>query len=441
MSANKPTSPFSRREFLKSSAFLAGFSILPSGILANSPSRKLQIAQIGVGGRGGGNLSSLLKLANAQVIGLCDVDKERLAAKTDQVPNAKTFRDYREMLDKLDKQIDAVLVCTPDHMHFPIAMAAMERGKHVYCEKPLALTVVENRQLKEFSEKSGLKTQMGIQLASSIGQRMTIEYLRAGIIGKVREVHVWSNKRWGRDENEMPTTASPIPESLDWDLWLGIAQERPYIDGYYHPNEWRRMIGFGTGTLGDMGVHIFDTPFRALELTDPLWVKTSCRQPNGFAHPTNMQVEYAFAPTKYTTKSLNWTWYDGAMIPKAEDFGITLAEGEEMPRQGCFMRGEKGDLLMPHGGAPRTYPRELIRSIPKPVLKPIDHHGEWVDACLNDGETRTSFSFGGPLSEALQLGMVGSRFPGKKLKWDAKAMRVTNFNKANALLSRDYRSF
>jgi predicted dehydrogenase len=441
MSVNQLKSPLSRREFLKSSACMAGFSILPSGILANSSNGKLQIAQIGVGGRGVPNLNALLRQVNAEVVAICDVDSERLAAAKELVPGAKTFVDYRDLLDKLDKKIDAVLVSTPDHMHYQISMDAMEQGKHVYCEKPLALTVVENRKLRAFSERSGLKTQMGIQLASSIGQRMTIEYLRAGLIGKVMEVHVWSNKKWGRDEIDMPTTPSPVPESLDWNLWLGIAEQRPYIEGYYHPNEWRRMIGFGTGTLGDMGVHIFDTPYRALELTAPLWVKTSCRKPNGFAHPTNMKVEYAFAPTKYTSKSLSWTWYDGDRIPQAQDFGITLDEGEEMPKQGCFMKGEKGDLLMPHGGAPRTYPRELIRSIPKPVLKPIDHHGEWVNACLDDAETRSSFSYGAPLSEALQLGMVASRFPGLKLKWDPEAMRVTNWTMANGLLGRDYRSF
>ncbi|MCZ6672985.1 MAG: Gfo/Idh/MocA family oxidoreductase [Verrucomicrobia bacterium] len=437
----QPRSSFSRRDFLKASSALAGFSILPGHVWASSPNSKLQIAQVGVGGRGAGNLDALLRLPNIQMVGFCDVDKNNLEKAASLVPGAKNFRDYRELLDKLDKDIDAVLIATPDHMHGPIALAAMERGKHVYCEKPLAHNVVENRKLNSESEKRGLVTQLGIQVSSSIGQRMTVEYVRSGLIGKVSEVHVWSNKKWGRDEAAMPSIPNAVPYALDWDLWLGIAQKRVYKDGYYHPGQWRKLTDFGTGTLGDMGVHIFDTPYRALKLTDPLWAKSTCREPNGFSHPESNRVEYAFGSTNYTTKNLKWVWYDGDYAPPTDIPGFTLPEGYEMPAQGCIMIGEKGNLLMPHMSGPRTYPQELIRSVPKPQLDPIDHHGEWIDACLGEGKTRSPFSYGGPLCETLQLGVVASRFPERQLKWNAKATRVSNFRAANQFLGREYRVF
>jgi predicted dehydrogenase len=228
-------SQLSRRNFIKASSAFAGISILPSGVWAASPNSKLQIAQVGVWNRGRGNLESLLRLPNIEMVGLCDVDAKYLDSASELAPDAKKFTDYREMFDKLDSDIDAVLVATPDHMHSPVSMAAMERGKHVYCEKPLAHNVVENRRLREVSEEKGLVTQLGIQVSSSIGQRMTVEYIRSGLIGKVSEVHVWSNKKWGRDEAAIPLGENPIPESLDWNLWLGVADERRFLSSYYHP--------------------------------------------------------------------------------------------------------------------------------------------------------------------------------------------------------------
>ena len=434
-------SPMTRREFIKSSSALTAFSILPAGLWSSSPNSKLQIAQVGVGGRGGGNLRSLLELANIQMVGFCDVDTNNLEKAVALVPGTKTFRDYRELFDKMDGDIDAVLVSTPDHMHGPVAMAAMERGKHVYCEKPLAHNVAENRSLKLESQKRGLTTQLGIQVASSIGQRMTVEYIRSGLIGKVSEVHVWSHKKWGRDEAVLPSIPFAVPYALDWHLWLGVAATRAYLDGYYHPGQWRKLLDFGTGTLGDMGVHIFDTPYRALKLTAPKWAKSTCRKPNGFAHPEDVKVEYSFEPTEYTTRNLKWIWYDGKYAPPADIPGFALPEGHEMPNQGCVMIGENGNLMMPHTSGPRTYPLELIRSVPKPELEPIHHHGEWVNACLGEGKTRSPFSFGGPLCEALQLGVVASHYPGKKLDWNVKKMQVSNIKKANQYIGREYRVF
>ena len=430
-----------RRDFLKTSSVFAGISILPSRVWAASPNSRLQIAQVGVGNRGMGNLESLLRLPNIDMVGFCDVDKNYLDAASALVPSTETYRDYRKMFEKLDSKIDAVLVATPDHMHAPIAMAAMDYGKHVYCEKPLAHNVQENRELRTLSEKKNLVTQLGIQVASSIGQRMTVEYIRSGLIGKVSEVHVWSNKQWGRDEDRAPLGANPIPDSLDWNLWLGVAQERKFINDYYHPGQWRKLIDFGTGTLGDMGVHIFDTPYRALELTDPVSATATCRKSNSFAHPVSNRVEYEFGRTQYSARKLKWVWYDGDFAPPTIP-GFSLPDGIEMPNQGCVFIGEDGNhLMMPHMSGPRTYPQELIRSVPVPKLDPIDHHGEWVDACLTNGKTRSPFSYGGPLTETLQLGVVASKFPERSLNWNAKSMKITNLRAANQYIGREYRSF
>jgi predicted dehydrogenase len=430
----------SRRDFLKGLGSVAAFSILPSSIWASSPSGKLQVAQIGVGGRGKGNMASLVRLSNMEIVALCDVDSNALAEVSAEHPKAETFKDYRELFEKMGDRIDAVLVCTPDHMHAPISTLALELGKHVYCEKPLAHAVVENRELRLLAEKKGLVTQMGIQVSASIGQRMTVEYIRNGLIGKISEVHVWSNKSWGSDD-PMPISADRVPDNLDWGLWLGVAEERLYRDGIFHPGQWRRLMDFGTGTLGDMGVHIFDTPYRALKLTSPKWVRSECREPNGYAHPVSVKTEYQFPSTAYTAKSLKWTWYDGDNAPPAIIPGFNEDGSVKLPAQGCVMIGEKGSVMMPHMSGPQSFPKELIRSVPRPELEPIDHHAQWVDACLGKGTTGSPFSYGGPLCEALQLGVVASRFPGEKLNWNPQALRISNVKEANQYLSRQYRPF
>ena len=436
-----PLQPLSRRHFLKTSGAFAAFTILSSRSWANSPNGRLQVAQVGVGGRGAIDLKSIVRLDNVDVVALCDVDSLALDEAAILCPKATRFSDYRKMLEAMDSRIDAVMIATPDHMHAPVSTAAMELGKHVYCEKPLAHNVHENRELRLLSEKNQLVTQLGIQNSAGLGYRMTSEYIRGGLIGKVSEVHVWSNKEWGRDEPTMSLSSDPVPGTLEWDLWQGIAPEHVYKDDFYHPGNWRKLIDFGTGTLGDMGVHIFDTPYRVLELTAPNWVRTTCRQPNGFSHPSKNMVEYEFPSTSRTTEKLKWRWYDGQYAPLDGIKGIELPEGRKLPEQGCVLVGEKGSLLVEHKSGPQTLPAELIRSVPRPKLKPIDHHGQWANACLGDGKTGSPFSYGGPLCEALQLGVVAARFPGKKLKWNAEAMQVTNIKAANRYLARTYRAF
>ncbi len=436
----RSNSTASRRDFLKGLGAVATFSILPSRAWAVSPNGKLQIAQVGVGGRGKGNMSALTRLPNVEMVGLCDVDSQFLAAASAELPRAKTFADYRKLFDAMGDLIDAVLVSTPDHMHAPISSLAMSMGKHVYCEKPLAHNVAENRELRLLAEENDLVTQLGIQVSATIGQRMTVEYIQSGLIGKVSEVHVWSNKKWGTDEL-LPVESTPAPDRLNWGLWLGVAEERLYRDEIFHPGQWRRLLDFGTGTLGDMGVHIFDTPYRALELGAPKSVVSVCREPNGYSHPMSVQAEYIFPFTNYTTKSLKWVWYDGDSAPPKRIPGFNEDGSIELPNQGCVMIGEKGALMMPHLSGPQTFPKELIRSVPRPDLEPIDHHGQWVDACLGKGKTGSPFSFGGPLCEALQLGVIASRFPGRRLSWNANSMKIGNSREANKYLSREYREF
>jgi predicted dehydrogenase len=422
-----------RREFLKSGAAVAGFAILPSSVRAFSPNEKLRTAHVGVGGKGRSDLSSMASHAGVEVAALCDVDSKTLAQQSELHPKAKLFRDYREMISSLGVSIDAVVVSTPDHTHAPAAMMAFNYGKPVYCQKPLTHEVFEARQLRLVSEKKGLVTQMGIQASATLQYRRAVELIQSGAIGKVSSVVAWSYKNWGYDG---PAFKEPdeVPETLDWDLWIGTAGMRPYKKGIYHPGQWRKQVDFGTGTLGDMGVHIFDTPFRALELTAPKFAQTTCRKPTGIGHPESNRVYYEFPGTQYTTDTLKWTWYDGKQAPPMIE-SVNLPKDLKLPKQGSMFIGEAGNLLLPHVAEPQVF-TEGARSDHKFDLEPRDHYHEWVDACMGNGKTSSPFSYGSPLTEALLLGVVANRFPGKQLKWDAKNLKVTNLDEANALIRR-----
>jgi predicted dehydrogenase len=341
------------------------------------------------------------------------------------------------MIDTLGDTMDAVVVSTPDHTHASAAMTALVHNKPVYCQKPLTHEVFEARQLRLMAEKKGLPTQMGIQVHSSAVYRRAVQMIQAGVIGKVSQVHAWSNKNWGYDGGPFPGTHTP-PETLNWDLWLGSAAERPFVPNVYHPGNWRKIVDFGTGTLGDMGVHIFDTPYAALELTFPKWAKTTCRPPTGLGHPEENIVEYEFPGTRFTTASLLWKWYDGAFAPpKNED--LQLPAGLKIPGQGSLFVGEGGTMLLPHVEEARLFPEEKFRDFKRPEVDKQNHYHQWVDACLGQGKTSASFSYGGPLTEALLLGVVANRFPDTKLMWDAEKLQVTNLSDANLLLKRTYR--
>jgi predicted dehydrogenase len=426
-----------RRNFFQTTAAMMALSSLPASRALAMANGKLRTAHIGVGGMGGADLGSIASHPAVEVAALCDIDSQRLSEVHARHPSAKTYVDYREMLIALGDTIDAVVVSTPDHTHAPASMLALNLNKPVYCQKPLTHEVFEARQLRKVAESKKLATQMGIQVHSAAPYRQAVRIIQDGVIGKVSQVHAWSNKNWGYDGADFqPTTA---PDAVNWDLWLGTAQHRQFAANVYHPGNWRKLIDFGTGTLGDMGVHIFDTPYAALELTAPKWVKTTCRPPTGLGHPERNVVEYEFPGTSKTTQSLRWTWYDGADAPP-EIGRLGLSESLELPGQGSLFVGEQGTMLLPHVGAAKLYPTAKFADFRPPTVDNGNHYFEWVDACMGNGSTSAGFDYAGPLTEALLLGVVANRFPQTQLDWDWQKMQFSSHDQANQLLRRTYRS-
>ncbi len=429
-----------RRRFIQTgSAFVAAvsFGAVPKRASAFSL-EKIRTAHIGVGGMGASDLASIANHPSVEVAALCDVDAEMLDKAQAEHANAQIFRDFREMISKLGNSIDAVVVSTPDHTHAPAAMTAMLAGKPVYCQKPLTHEVFESRQLRRVAAENQLATQMGVQIHSLAVYQRAVQMIQNGVIGKVSQVHAWSNKNWGYDGNGEPEPVQIPPANLEWDLWLGSAPQRSYVPNIYHPGNWRRFVDFGTGTLGDMGVHIFDTPYTALELTAPSWVKTSCRPPTGIGHPEKNIVEYEFPGTKFTTDKMIWKWYDGAFAPPAAA-DVGLPAGTELPGQGSLFIGESGQMLLPHIAEAVLFPQEQFKDYERPDVSDENHYHQWINACLGNGKTSMGFEHAGPLTEALLLGVVANRFPDQQLDWDANQLKITNYEPANSLLRRDYR--
>lgn len=427
-----------RRDFLRNSTAFASISFLPGSAWALSKGGKLRVAFVGVGGKGTSNLSSIASHPRVEVLALCDVDSKNLALAKELHPGARVYSDYRILLSQMKDSIDAVVVSTPDHTHAPASLTAMNMGKSVFCEKPLAHHVSEVRAMKKLAEEKNLTTQMGIQCHSSDEYRKAVILIQSGIIGKVGTVRAWSPKNWGFD-GPAPEGSDPVPETLDWNLWLGTSPERPYKKHLYHPANWRKLLDYGCGTLGDMGVHIFDTPYAALDLDVPLTVKTSCRQPTGFGHPENNVVSYKFPGTKYTKKKLKWVWYDGKGAPP-EHGDLKLPGDDKLPEQGAMFIGEKGNLLLPHWDYPKLIVKGKYEEIEFPDLGINDHYHQFVDACLGESECSAPFSYASRLTEAILLGVIANRFPDKTLHWDAASARFAE-EEANLLLDSEYRIF
>jgi predicted dehydrogenase len=373
-----------------------------------------------------------------------------MAAAAKKHPKARKYQYWRELFEKEGDNIDSVNVTTPDHMHAPITMTALQMGKHVYCQKPLTHDVFQARKIAQAAKLAGVVTQMGIQLSSSVGARMSVEMLQKGAIGKVKEVFLWSNKDPSkyRPIGPRPKKTDPIPPELDWDAWCGTAPMRPYVHGVYHPTWWRGWLDFGCGWLGDMGCHIMDMPYRALGLSmpiavkaqvEPKWRNDPARRVETF--PTWQIVKYTYAGTDLTTdKTIDITWSDGFKYPPAE-FQKTLLEGRKYPSQGALLIGEKGVMLMPHGSGPQLLPTEKLKGVARPRPKPMNHYHQFIDAILgkNGGKTQASFDYAGPLSEMVLLGTVALHFPDKTLKWDAPNMKVTNLPDANKYIRQSCR--
>lgn len=449
MHVNNSGGTVSRRGFLGvSMAAGASFTILPGHVLGlngqTPPSELLNVAVIGTGGRGSSNISELHDRGLAKIVALCDVDDERAAEMYARFPDVPKYRDFRKMLDK-EKGIDAVVVATPDHMHAIASLAAIQLGKHVYCEKPLTHTVHEARVLAEAAREKGVATQMGNQGMAFEGNRLITEWLQAGAIGTVREVHAWSDRpthygklMWAQGM-ERPTDTPPVPATLDWDLWLGPAPERPYHPAYA-PFVWRGWWDYGSGGLGDMGIHNLAPVFSTLQLGAPESVDASSTLFNDASLPLATMVHYRF-PARGDMPPVDVHWYDGGNLPPRPE---ELEPGEELdPEDGLILIGDKGKMLVEGWGGerPRLLPKSRMESYQQPpqaLPRSIGHHAEWVEACKGGAPARSDFDFAGPLTEAVLLGMVAVRAR-RHLVWDSASLTVTNSPEANAFVTKQYR--
>ena len=444
-----------RRKFIKTSAVVASLPLISHGLWSQMKNKKLRTVHIGVGGMGFSDLKDISSHNDVLVVGLCDVDNTALFKVGQLFPGAKKYKDYRLMLKELQNNYDAVVVSAPDHTHAPASLMAMELNKSVYCQKPLTHNVIEARKMRIMAKERKLVTQMGIQVHSFYDYKLATLLIQSGIIGKVKTVRAWSPKNWGYD-GSIPKGEDPIPENLDWNLWLGTANKRPYKEKIYHPGMWRKIVDFGCGTLGDMGVHIFDTPYNALNLDVPLTIKNNCRKPNGFGFPEKNSVTYEFPGTKYTTDTLKWIWNDGSGAPKYHK-DLKLPKNEKLPLQGAMFVGEKGRLLLPHF---MELPKLIIDNkyveldlsefeksgqiTDKPVRdydgESYLHYHQFVDACLGKDKCSAPFSYSARLTETILLGVIAGNFPGEKLHWDNKKAKFRE-EKANKYLDSEYRKF
>ncbi len=452
----KRNEKISRRDFISAVlASTAAFTIVPRHVLGGNghtpPSEKLNIAGIGVGGMGKSNIA---KLASENIIALCDVDDKYAAGTFDKYPRAKKYRDYRKMLEK-QKDIDAVVIATPDHSHAVIAMMAVEMGKHVYCQKPLTYSVYEARMLTEAAAKYKVATQMGNQGHSGEAIRLVCEWIWAGAIGTVRQVHAWTNRPiWPQGvEMERPAQTPPVPSTLDWDLWLGPAPYRPYHPAYL-PGKWRGWWDFGTGALGDMGCHIIDPVFWALRLGYPTSVEACCstyysgsfeKIDKREIFPRASIVRYKF-PARQGMPAVSFDWYDGGMTPARPE---ELEPGRRMgdASGGVIFVGDKGKLMCGcYGKNPRLIPEVKMKAFKRPpkTLERIPdgisgHEKDWARACKTGKSASSNFEYAGPLTEMVLMGNLAVRNPGKKLDWDGLNMKVTNLPEANEYVHRQYR--
>jgi hypothetical protein len=430
--------PSSRRSFLKTlgSALVAMPFVTPN-LLAQPPSRRLRHASFGAGGMAWSDLTQIANGENVEIVAVCDVDLSRTVEARKLFPKARIYQDWRKLLDQEAGNIDSVNVSTPDHMHAPIAVSAMQLGKHVYGQKPLAHEIHEVRRMTEIAHQNRLVTQMGIQIHSSVYYRMAVRLVQDGVIGQIKEVHSWCDKSWG-DLSAKPDRTDTVPADFDWNLWLGVCADRPFIgEGYYHPGNWRKRLDFGTGTLGDMGCHIFDPVFEAIGLAAPIFVRSEGPAPNQWNWALNGKVAYGFTGTKRTAaKTLPVTWYDGTAKPPAEV--MALIEGETFPEAGSIFIGTEGVMLLPHYSLPKMFPAAKFRDFKYPQVKGAKHWEQFVNACRGDGKTTADFAYAGPLTETILLGGIASRLPHITLEYNARKMKF-NVLEADALTRRNYR--
>ena len=426
-----------RRQMLRDTTLAAGLASLGgvwtdrAAARSQSPNDKLNIACIACGGMGASDLNAV---SSENIVALCDVDDARAADAYKRYPNVPHYRDFRRMLDKEGKRIDAVTVSTPDHTHAVASVMAMRMGKHVYCQKPLCHSVSEARTMLRVAREKKLATQMGTQGHPTYFR--LVELIQSGVIGQVQEVHAMSDRPIWPQGMTRPTDTPPVPATLDWDLWLGPAKERPYHPAYL-PFVWRGWWDFGTGALGDMACHILDGAFWALKLADPLTVEAEADVRLPDAGPNWSIVTWRFG-ARGSLAPVKVVWYDGGKTIPAE-----LLDGVQLDKgfNGSLFVGEKGRILQPHGGAPRLLPESEFKDYqgPEPFLPRYDdHYRNWIDACKSGGPTGSHFGYAAPMTEAILLGVIALRVPGV-LEWDARGMRFRNSPVANRYVRHDYR--
>ena len=462
-----------RRSFIKKSAAAgAAFSIVPSYVLGGvhtAPSDTLYIGAVGVGGRGGGVVNELFETGKVKFVALCDVDDKMAERSYTAHPDAKRYRDFRKIYDNHLNDIDAIMVATPDHTHACIALPFMKEKKHAYVEKPLTHNIYEARTMANVAAEMGIVTQMGNQGASGDGIRIAQEWINAGVIGKVHKVDCWTNRPVWPQGMRMLTEKEPVPDTLDWDLWLGPAAMRDY-NSLYLPFKWRGFWDFGTGAMGDMGCHIMETPFKTLGLKFPYEAEASCTTvwSGDFveANFTGVCPPSSVVRLKFKTDEgdVALNWYDGGLMP---DLPPELGDDEKPGDSGggSIFYGTDGIMVTDtYSRNPRLLPSERMKDFTPPAetIKRVktSHAGNFVDACINGGETSSPFSYGGPLTEAVLMGNLAIQayqhkvlkpgkkvgdwapydYPGRKaILWDGENMKVTNYEQANQWVKRDYR--
>ena len=436
----------SRRDFFGTAAAVAAFSVIPRHVVGGpgqvAPSAKLNIAGIGIGGQGASNLHDA---GTENVVALCDVDPDYAARTIKRYPGAKLYTDFRAMLEK-QKDIDAVMIATPDHTHAVIAMAALQAGKHVFCQKPLCHDIFEARMLAKTARESKLSTQMGIQGHSAEGARLVHEWIADGAIGEVREVdawcslsyYPWGHAFWSPKLGVRPTETPPVPSSLNWDLWLGPAPERAYHP-VYHPMTWRAWWAFGNGMMGDRGAHTLDPAVWALKLGQPTSVEATSCGTSAEVHPLSAVITFQF-PARENLPPVKVTWYEGTRAPRPDE----LEDGRMMgdAEGGAIIKGSKGKLMYGiYGGSPRLIPETSMQAYkrpPKTLPRIKNHIQNWVEACKAGVPASAPFEYSGPLTEICLLGNIATRMDAK-LDWDAANMKVTNLPAANQYVRSEYR--
>ncbi len=445
---NPTTHSSSRRRFLKTTAKAAvTFTILRAGSARTyAANEKLNIAAIGVAGQGGGDIE---QLKSQNIVALCDVDWRHAAGTFKKFPGARQFKDYRKMFDTFHRDFDAVIVATPDHHHAPATMTALRLGKHVYCEKPLTHSVWEAREISKAALVAKVATQMGNQAQSSEETRRLQEFVLDNAVGPIREIHIWTDRPsrglfdeyWPQGVSR-PTDTPVVPDTLDWDLWVGPAPWRPYHPAYL-PAKWRGWWDFGTGALGDIGCHYFDPVFRALKLGAPTSVEASSTRVNQETYPLGSTVTYQF-PARGPLPAVKLVWWDGGLRPPRPE---QLQDNEVMGDNGHLLIGDRG-VIMTDWRKWRLFPEKLAREYgepPKKLMRSPGHHQEWINACKGGAIAGSNFDWAGPLTETVLLGNVALRTQLRehltkvRLAWDSDKLEFLNLPGANQFLRRAYR--